>query len=143
MFAVLLYEHFNLLGLLKRGLQLGEEDALNGSQLHLDLILLLAHVDRVKSFEVLQVHIAKVDHGVFLVLGLVLRLSTHLCRVCRQLHIQVTNDRVFTLRLRLQLEELLVGGVEVLRNQLLQLFLDLVLKVSFERIEAFQFVLSQ
>ena len=51
---------FDLLGLLKGSLHLSKEDALDGAQLLLDLLLLFARIERVERFQVFQKHVADI-----------------------------------------------------------------------------------
>ena len=90
--AVLLDQHLYLLRLLKRCLHLGEQDVFDYSQLLLGLVLLFAGVERVEGLEVLEEHVAKVYHVIFLVLRLTLSLAASPSFVNPKLCTQVTDD---------------------------------------------------
>ena len=61
MLDILTNELLNLRRLLKSSLKLGQENIFNCSQLFLELVLLLARLERVKSLKVLQEYVANKD----------------------------------------------------------------------------------
>ena len=134
----------NLLSLLKCSLQLGQEYIFNRSQFFLDLVLFLAHVDRVKGFKVLQEDVAYVDQTVSIVFLLGSRLIRPFTRVSSQLTLHVFKHGTTVERLRL----LFTGGGQLLSEILVMVMnifhflLDFAFDLTFHLEEDLQLILG-